>query len=394
MLLKDIPLDRQLALLNVEDKNDIGSLIFGDLYDQDCVDKIWSEIKEPPYLHILRDWIANDRYLNEISFWINKEDPLSWQDGHPFGKVEIIEPILTPHFYKSLINSIHIWVDKEKDYLENQAFGWEKPSCEISRWCCSPYLKEFYISKPFVYIKSSAVSRHIPPIASLEGISTYYNLDGGRHGQMLSSEHKIGMLSDYQYMSDREFLRTPGAWINENNNQANLDKVRQSVGQDPRRRYLREQYHIISENYATLSSMWGILDEEELMEKVRDWNVKANLWIMGKDKNGKTTFSKKQSDIKFYKDYIKVQLGLLITPFKNESDRVQYDKTTFLGQRGYEQVWSMGFRKSRWRKLGIGEVEGYNCSLLNYVGREPIFQKDNQNLLFVKDGQYLITNLK
>jgi len=367
MLLKDIPLDRQLALLNVEDKNDIGSLIFGDLYDQDCVDKIWSKIKEPPYLHIFRDWIEGDRYLDEISFWINK------------GTVEIIEPILTPHFYKSLINSISSYT--EEDLLNHGTHA----SCEISRWCCGPYIKEFHISKPRT---SSALSRHIPPS------STYYNLT--YHGQMLSSGHKIGMLSEWQFMSDWEFDRTPGVWINENNNQANLDKVRRSVGQDPRRRYLREQYHIISENYDTLSSMWGILDEEELMEKVRDWNVKANLWIMGKDRNGKTTFSKKQSDIKFYKDYIKVQLGLLITPFKNEPDRVQYDKTSIskFAYRGYEQVWSMGFRKSRWRKLGIGEVEGYNCPLLNYVGREPIFQKDNQNLLFVKDGQYLITNLK
>ena len=385
MLVKDIPLERQLALLNNEDKNDIGSLIFGDLYDQDCVDKIWSEIKELPILKIIREPSLYGIWSLDYYF----QQPFSFSQKK--GEVKITsEQMLAPYFYKTIIKQLTKNYESPLLRMENPEIkGGPEHRVGMPRWCLAPQLDEleFYVSEP--------AEEHLwdgENVGDQVGDS-----DQGGQGRIMTKTHKQAMLSDFQIdRHDYEYERTPHAWITENNNQANLTKVRWALGQDPRRRYLREQYHIISENYDTLSSMWGILDEEELMEKVRDWNVKANLWIMGKDRNGKTTFSKKQSDIKFYKDYIKVQLGLLITPFKNEPDRVQYDKTTntSYASRGYEQVWSMGFRKSRWRKLGIGEVEGYNCSLLNYVGREPIFQKDNQNLLFVKDGQYLITNLK
>ena len=47
MLIKDIPLSNQVARLTEGDKNSIGEILFGDKYDQDCVNKIWEHILPP-----------------------------------------------------------------------------------------------------------------------------------------------------------------------------------------------------------------------------------------------------------------------------------------------------------------------------------------------------------
>lgn len=387
MLVKDIPLERQLALLNNEDKNNIGSLIFGDLYDQDCVDKIWSEIKELPFLKIIREPSLYGIWSLDYYF----QQPFSFSQKK--GEVKITsEQMLAPYFYKTIIKQLTKNYESPLLRMENPEIkGGPEHRVGMPRWCLAPQLDEleFYVSEP--------AEEHLwdgENVGDQVGDS-----DQGGQGRIITKTHKQSMLSDFQIdPHDYEYERTPHSWITENNNQANLTKVRWALGQDPRRRYLREQYHIISENYSSLASMWGITDEEELRERVKEWNIKANLWSVAPNlawENGAVSFVKNQSDIKYYKDYLKIQLGLCITPFKNHIDKVQYDKVVLLdGQvcKGFIQESRMGFRKSRWRKLGIGEVENYNCSLLNYIGREPIFEKDNQKVLFVKDAQYIIRN--
>ena len=386
MLVKDIPLERQLALLNNEDKNNIGSLIFGDLYDQDCVDKIWSEIKELPFLKIIREPSLYGIWSLDYYF----QQPFSFSQKK--GEVKITsEQMLAPYFYKTIIKQLTKNYESPLLRMENPEIkGGPEHRVGMPRWCLAPQLDEleFYVSEP--------AEEHLwdgENVGDQVGDS-----DQGGQGRIITKLHKQSMLSDFQIdPHDYEYERTPHSWITENNNQANLTKVRWALGQDPRRRYLREQYHIISENYSSLASMWGITDEEELRERVKEWNIKANLWSVAPNlawENGAVSFVKNQSDIKYYKDYLKIQLGLCITPFKNHIDKVQYDKAEVGGVvcKGFIQESRMGFRKSRWRKLGIGEVENYNCSLLNYIGREPIFEKDNQKVLFVKDAQYIIRN--
>jgi len=397
MLVKDIPLTAQLALLNEGDKNEIGEIIFGNIYDQDCVDKIWEYIKPLQYLETIKilkppeclypplpidtlykglnglsiiiEGGESDWDLEDITVKFEREGCI---DSLPCAEKVIMDKI------KSMIEDF----DREiPDLSFNEYISQNPIVMKISRWCLAPYIETY---------------EWTPDLLNPNKYRITWRGNTYTYGHLHSPNQKLAMLSDYMNQLDQSEKNSwerecvPREYMTYTNNQGEVSKVCQSEGQDPRRRHIREQYHIISENVDCLSDMWGIEDEDILKEKIADWNVKANLWTTYKDPNGRIIFKKNQSDIKFYKDYLKIQLGLLITPYKNSIDKIGYDKGE--GKRGFYSETHMGFRKGRWRRFGIGETENYNCSLLNYIGREKIFQNDGEGMLFIRDGQYIIKN--
>ncbi len=402
MLIKDIPLTNQVERLTEEDKNSIGEIIFGQRYDQDCVNKIWEHIKKPLIVQTINrigqcPWIvATPQYdilsymyksLEDmkIKFIMPKGDDHTWDEnsGGSWAWGQGAECQLPPHSITQVKKSIsrafgHAWIDSwelldntiNRDRINHHILM--NGEIRVCRWFCAPFCDRFRF-------------KEVP------GEEMTYQLEriGGRAHQGGLRE---AMLSDFQYdplSKGWEDSYPPRDYIQEQNNLAPANRKMCEKGSDPRRRYLREQYHIISENYEALSSMWGTEDEEEMAERIKSFCVNANLWQVHKGPNGRPIFKKNQSDIKYYKDYLKIQLGLLITPFKNTTDKIGY---MVAGKRYFHSESRMGFRKGRWRKYGIGEVEAYNCSLLNYIGREQIFQNDGEGMLFIRDGQYLIRN--
>lgn len=399
MLIKDIPLTCQVAKLTEEDKNLIGEILFGDKYDQDCVNKIWEHILPPaicenikrarrqPLEHLTAtpDILSNMfQSLDNVKIKliipegeIHSDTPVSWNSG---GTEDCLMP---PHSVKQVKLSIstalgNAWLNSWNllgDTISREQLNYEllnSTEIGVRRWFCAPYQDRFRFKE-------------------VSGEEMTYQLErvsARRHGVGL----REAMLSDFQYdplSKGWEDSYPPRDYIQEQNNLAPANRKMCEKGTDPRRRYLREQYHIISENYEALSSMWGTEDEDEMAERIKNFCVNANLWQVHKGPNGNIIFKKNQSDIKYYKDYLKIQLGLLITPFKNTTDKIGY---VVEGKRYFHSESRMGFRKGRWRKYGIGEVEAYNCSLLNYIGREQIFVNDGEGVLFIRDGQYLIKN--
>ena len=403
MLIKDIPLTCQVARLTEEDKNSIGEILFGKKYDQDCVNKIWEHIEPPAICEDIKRLetypdpynllgspatpdILSYMYLSleklKIKLVIpegelHSDSPVNWcyvKEGVmlPLHSISQVKKSISTALGNAWINSWNLLGDtisrEQLNYeiLNNTEIG-------VRRWFCAPYQDRFRLKE-------------------VSGEEMTYQLErvGGRR-------HRAGlreaMLSDFQcdpLSKNWEDSYPPRDFIQEQNNLAPANRKMCDKGTDPRRRYLREQYHIISENYEALSDMWGGMDEDEVAERVKNFCLNANLWSVHKGPNGNPIFKKNQSDIKYYKDYLKIQLGLLITPFKNTTDKIGCVGTD--GKRYFYSQTHMGFRKGRRRKYGIGEVEAYNCSLLNYIGREQIFQKDGQGLLFIRDGQYLIRN--
>lgn len=403
MLIKDIPLSNQVERLTEEDKNSIGEILFGSRYDQDCVNKIWEHIKKPLIVQTINrigqcPWIVATPQYDILSYMYQSLENVKIKFTLPEGEIksdtsvgwsvapseEKGDEILPPHSVSQIKKQISrafgtAWIDSWEmlgDTINKEQLNHEilmNGKVRVRRWFCAPFCDRFRF-------------KEVP------GEEWTYQLErvGGRAHQGGLRE---AMLSDFQYdplSKGWEDSYPPRDYIQENNNLAPANRKMCEKGSDPRRRYLREQYHIISENYEALSSMWGTEDEEEMAERIKSFCVNANLWSVHKGPNGRPIFKKNQSDIKYYKDYLKIQLGLLITPFKNTTDKIGYMGTD--GKRYFYSQTHMGFRKGRWRKYGIGEVEAYNCSLLNYIGREQIFQNDGEGVLFIRDGQYLIRN--
>lgn len=399
MLIKDIPLTNQVERLTEEDKNSIGEIIFGQRYDQDCVNKIWEHIKKPLIVQSINrigqcPWIVATPQYDILSYMYQSLENMKIKLILPEGELHsdtrwccqwkrTIGTPLPCHTFTQIKKSIsgvfgNAYIDSW-DLLRDRILREElnhrilmNGEIRVCRWFCAPFSDRFRF-------------KEVP------GEEMTYQLEriGGRAHQGGLRE---AMLSDFQYdplSKGWEDSYPPRDYIQENNNLAPANRKMCEKGSDPRRRYLREQYHIISENYEALSSMWGTEDEDILKERIKSFCVNANLWQVHKGPNGRPIFKKNQSDIKYYKDYLKIQLGLLITPFKNTTDKIGY---MVAGKRYFHSESRMGFRKGRWRKYGIGEVEAYNCSLLNYIGREQIFQNDGQGMLFIRDGQYLIRN--
>ena len=404
MLIKDIPLTNQVARLTEGDKNSIGEILFGKKYDQDCVNKIWEHIlplvicedikkaRRQPLEHggaipDILSYMYQSLEKVKIKLIIpegelHSDSPVSWKCGVEDGEGCILPLHSITQVKKRISTALgQAWIDSWEilgDTINRDRLNYEllnNGEIGVRRWFCAPYQDTFRFKE-------------------VSGEEMTYQLErvgGRRHRNGL----RESMLSDFQcdpLSKNWEDTYPPRDFIREQNNLAPPNRKMCEKGTDPRRRYLREQYHIISENYEALSDMWGkdlAEDEEEMAERIKNFCVNANLWSVHKGPNGNPIFKKNQSDIKYYKDYLKIQLGLLITPYKNTTDKIGY---VVEGKRYFHSQTHMGFRKGRWRKYGIGEVEAYNCSLLNYIGREQIFQKDGEGLLFIRDGQYLIRN--
>lgn len=379
MLLMDIPLCRQLALLTDDDKNKVGEWMFSDKYDQDCVDKIWEEVKEPPYLKMFRGLSDNTLMMDSL---FNQLDGLTFKIHYPEDGtfwIEILSECPIIGVKKSINELIKTLMGDELDIERvKDVLDWNLtklgprpevlPVVRHKRWCMSPYCHKWWLNNMGDDI---------------------YELGSGSNNYLHRKEYfsKTAILSDYQEGSWMLYEEegVPIEYFNNSGNQGEVFKVCMAKGQDPRRRYLREKYHLISENLDALIDITG-LDSEKTKKWIEEWNVKQGYWTAHTTPLGNVKFNRNQSDIKYYKDYLKFQLGLVITPFRNYADRKSYKKDD--GSLGFYNVSRMGFRYSRWKKYGIGEVDNYNCSLLNYIGREKIFQRDNNGLVVVRDGQY------
>ncbi len=399
MLIKDIPLTNQVELLTLEDKNSIGEIIFQGRYDQDCVDKIWEHIKKPEYIKNIKfcgrsalphlppttDLLSYMyRNLENMKIRINMNPGEEWDATGTISFMkekgwELVPPHCKGQVKESIARAVGTARMEAWNMLDNVVdmgrFNHElqrNQAIKLRRWFCAPFCDRF----SFVEVEGEDL--------------TYKLVRSGTRKH--SGGLREAMLSDFQYDPldrNHEDSYPPRDYIQEQNNLAPPDRKMCEKGSDPRRRYLREQYHIISENYEALGLSWNC-GEEEVAERIKNFCLNANLWSVHKGPNGNPIFRKNQSDIKYYKDYLKIQLGLLITPFKNTTDKIGYMGED--GKRYFLSMTHMGFRKGRWRKYGIGEVEAYNCSLLNYIGREQIFQNDGEGVLFIRDGQYLIRN--
>jgi hypothetical protein len=166
----------------------------------------------------------------------------------------------------------------------------------------------------------------------------------------------------------------------------------------PRSSYLKEQYFRADGNVRELNKIYPNKSPAEITKMVEDYNVKTGLWVIKERKtliNGREkithSFKKNQDNIKYYKDYLKIQLHLEISP---SIDYKQKRKiiNRFNGTHHYEVGFKRGFCLGIWDAKGIGDREAFTTSSLNYYGREGIFKKDGDSFVRVRDGQYLIKN--
>ena len=170
------------------------------------------------------------------------------------------------------------------------------------------------------------------------------------------------------------------------------------MSETPRSSYLKEQYFRADGNVRELNKIYPNKSPAEITKMVEDYNVKTGLWVLKERKtliNGREkithSFKKNQDNIKYYKDYLKIQLHLEISPF---SDYKQKRKiiNRFNATHHYEHDFKRGFCLGIWDAKGIGDREAFTTSSLNYYGREGIFKKDGDSFVRVRDGQYLIKN--
>ena len=402
VVIANIPVGDQIHLMDQEEMKDILQLAFGAhgvKYEEDCSALLIAELEK-----------GKKKVLDQIKH-IATQRRQTADNLHSTNK-RTMESMLDTMFRLTRITDLTTkqeWMEENNDYSEEDqldmgtpyGFGiqtplntyWKKKiglkegilrwdGCRVIRWCCGPYEQKWIPDREGTIKK---IGDALVP-RDLKSTPSY-----------LPILKKRSILSDNQW-DEQEHEPNPTCWFNE---YEHLPNPRHNApGLDPRRRYLREQYSMISEDYELLTELWlgqippnlfGDEREDWVKQKVADWSVKAGLWtLMPGSAAGRTKFVKNQSDIKYYKDYLKVQLSLTITPFKNAEDRFKVNSLTQEGKYYFAKVFRQGWRNSRWRKYGIGEVENYNCSLLNYIGRSAIFQQDGGGFLHINDGQYLI----